>query len=178
MNWRKTSITVLFGLSGLVFGQESMNNSQSIKANFSAQSIQVYQENSQKKLEEFYEYLTFYSSETNAELKNQIKENIFSMVETDVEILDFTEINPKKIDLEEFLSKIEKQSYQFSIHSKTASSELGLNQWQNTYTLSVSQKEKTTDFKVNQIIYFEPKEKKFGTKTKIVWEVKLGGFKL
>ena len=96
------------------------------------------------------------------------------MVETDVEILDFTEINPKKIDLEEFLSKIKNKSYRFSIQSKPASSELGLNQWQNVYTLSVSQKEKTTDFKLNQIIYFEPKEKKFGSKTKTVWEVKLG----
>jgi len=171
----KVTLKLLFlFVSGVLFGQAVPESPKGIKANFSMRSIEAYQENSQNKLEEFYEYLSFYSSETNAELRNQIKENIFSMVETDVEILDFTEINPKKIDLEEFLSKIKNKSYRFSIQSKPASSELGLNQWQNVYTLSVSQKEKTTDFKLNQIIYFEPKEKKFGSKTKTVWEVKLG----
>ncbi len=178
MNWRKISITVLFGLSGLVFGQQSMDNSQSIKANFSAESIQAYQENSQHKILAFYEYLTLYSSEKNQNLKNQIKENIFSMSKADIEILDFTEINPGEIDLGIFLSKIENQFFQFEIKSSRDPGEVGFNKWTNPYVLSVSQNGKTLEFEVEQIIYFEPTEKQFGSKTKTVWEVKLGGFKL
>ncbi len=174
MNLKKIIISTLLVVSGLGFGQEAGFHQKGIQANFSQKSIAVYQKNSQNKLEEFYEYLTMYSSETNPELKNQIHTNILLLTHSEIEIPDFTETNPKKMDLEEFLSKIENKSYQFHIDSKPNSSEAGFNQWQNSYKLSVSRNNKTNDFKVNQIIYFEPKEKKFGSKTKTVWEVKLG----
>ncbi len=113
MNWKKISISTLLVVSGLVFGQDAGFNQKGIQANFSQKSIAVYQENSQNKLEEFYEYLTMYSSETNAELKNQIRSNILSLSNPKIEMLDFTESNPKKMNLEKFLLKIENQSYQF-----------------------------------------------------------------
>lgn len=174
MNLKKISIGVFILVSGYLSGQNAGFNQKGIKANFTQKSIEAYQENSQKKLEEFYEYLTMYSSETSPELKNQILSNIFKLTNQSIEVSDFTSDNPKKINLEELLSKIENQSYQFHIQSQSASTEIGFNKWQNSYVLSVSQKEKTVDFKIHQTIYFEPKEKKFGTKTKTVWEIKLG----
>lgn len=160
-------------LSALVFGQ-NLEIRQGIKANFSQKSIQAYQENSQNKLDEFYEYLTLYSTEKDVELKSQIRENISSMVESEMEILDFTRPVPVEIDLEGFLSKIEDQSFQFKIISGQNHGEVGMNHWMNSYVLSVSRNGKTSEFDVEQIIYFEPKEKQFGSKTKTVWEVKLG----
>lgn len=160
-------------LSALVFGQ-NLEIRQGIKANFSQKSIQVYQENSQNKLDEFYEYLTLFSTEKDVELKNQIRENIFSMVENEFKMPDFTQSDAAEISLEEFLSKIENQSFQFKVKSRQNPGELGMNHWMNSYVLSVSRNGKTSEFDVEQIIYFEPKEKQFGSKTKTVWEVKLG----
>src|SRR5690606_12528604 len=121
MNLKKISIGVFILVSGYLSGQGAGFNQKGIKANFTQKSIEAYQENSQKKLEEFYEYLTMYSSQRNPELKNQILSNIFSLVSSEnIEVLDFTAGKPKKINLEEFLSKIENQSYQFHIESQSA----------------------------------------------------------
>ena len=81
MKLKKLSIASLFLLSGILFGQAVPESPKGIKANFSMRSIEAYQENSQNKLEEFYEYLSIYSSETNEELKKQIRENILAMAD-------------------------------------------------------------------------------------------------
>ena len=174
MNLKNIYIVLLIFISGITFGQDAGINSQSIKANFSTKNIQAYQENSQNKLDEFYEYLSLYSTENDENLKSQIRENIFLMVEIGIEIPDFTEPNLVKIDLAKFLFKIENQSILFKIKSDQNPTEAGFNQWTNPYVLSVSRNGKTSEFEVEQIIYFEPKEKKFGSKTKTVWEIKLG----
>lgn len=174
----KTVLQLLFlFLSGLALGQ-NLESPQGIKANFSQKSIETYQENSQNKLDEFYEYLTLYSTEKDVELKNQIRENIFSMVENEFKMPDFTQPNPNEISLEEFLPKIENQSFQFKVKSRKNPNELGRNQWTNHYVLSVSRNETTSEFEVEQTIYFEPQEKQFGSKTKTVWEMKLGDVQL
>ncbi len=160
-------------LSALSFGQ-NLEIRQGIKANFSQKSIQVYQDNSQNKLDEFYEYLTLYSTEKDVELKSQIRENIFSMVNGEVQIPDFSKADSDKISLGEFLSEIENKSFQFKIKLHQNPDELEMNQWTNPYVLSVSRNETNSEFEVEQIIYFEPKEKQFGSKTKTVWEMKLG----
>src|SRR5690606_8736952 len=143
-------------------------------ANFSAKSIGAYQENSQNKLDEFYEYLTIYSREKSPGLKEQISSNIMYLTKNQITLPYFTEAQPNEIDLETFLFKVENKSYQFNIESGRSSDEIGFNQWVNSYVLSVSQKGKTIEFELEQTIYFEPKEKEFGNKTKTVWEVKLG----
>lgn len=164
-------------LSGLVLGQ-NIESPQGIKANFSQKSIQVYQENSQHKLDEFYEYLTLYSTENDEELKNQIRENILSMAEAEMVTPDFTDAANTNIGLEEFLSKIENRSYRFEIKSRQIPGEVGQNHWANPYVLAVSQNGETSEFEVEQTIYFEPIEKKFGSKTKTVWGIKLGDIEL
>ena len=174
MKLKKINIVGLILFSGFGFGQTLPISSEGIQSNFSAKSIGAYQENSQNKLDEFYEYLTMYSAEKDAELKEQIRENIISLTKNQISIPNFTKAQSSEIDLETFLSEIENQSYQFSIKSGKSLDEIGFNQWVNSYVLWVSRKEKTIEFELEQIIYFEPKEKQFGNKTKTVWEVKLG----
>lgn len=174
MKLKKISIASLFFLSGILLGQAVPESPKGIKANFSMRSIEAYQENSQNKLEEFYEYLSIYSSETNEELKKQIRENILAMADVGVRFRDFTESTQPEISLVEFLSKIENKSYRFEIKSRQISGELGLNEWVNSYVLVVTLNQTRSEFEVNQIIRFEPIEKKFGSKTKTVWEINLG----
>ena len=174
MKLKKISIASLFFLSGILLGQAVPESPKGIKANFSMRSIEAYQENSQNKLEEFYEYLSIYSSETNVELKKQIRENILAMADAQMRFRDFTKSTQPEIGFIEFLSKIENKSYRFEIKSGQNSGELGLNEWVNSYVLVVFHKKNRSEFEVNQIIRFEPLEKKFGSKTKTVWEINLG----
>lgn len=174
MKLKKLNRAVLILFSGVIFGQSLPDTSNKITANFSLESIRAYQENSQNKLDEFYEYLTLYSNEQNQELKKQIRENILTLTESGFSLPDFTNPNSDEISLEKFLSKIENQFYQFKIKSTKNSSEIGFNQWTNSYVLWVSQNKNSSEFDLEQIIYFEPKEKQFGSKTKTVWEIKLG----
>lgn len=178
MNYKVVSALFFLVFSGFVFGQTIPTAPQGIKANFSEQSIRVYQENSQNKLNEFYEYLSLYSTEKDENLKKQIRENLFLMVDNDFEIPDFTTDNQKEISLEKLLSKIENQNIQFKIKTGQTPTEVEINHWTNPYILRISQNGKTTEFKVEQTIYFEPKEKKFGSKLKTVWETKLGDLEI
>lgn len=171
-------ILTLLCMSELVFGQAAPAAPQGITANFSTNSIAAYQESSQNKIETFFEYLTLYSAEKNSELKKQIRENILLMTDSDMELPDFTASTSAEIGLETFLSTIENQSIQFNIKSSQNSGETGINSWINSYILSVTQSGKTSDFKLNQTIYFTSDEKQFGSKTKSVWEIKLGDIEM
>lgn len=178
MKLKNLYIVLMIFLSGIAFGQEAGIHLKSIQANFSEQSIRVYQENSQNKLNEFYEYLSLYSAEKDESLKKQIRENLFLMVDNNLKIPDFTIENPKEISFEKLLSKIENQNIQFKIKIGQTPTEVEINHWINPYILRISQNGKPTEFKVEQTIYFEPKEKKFGSKLKTVWETKLGNLEI
>lgn len=171
-------ILTLFCVSELVFGQAAPTAPQGITANFSTKSIAAYQQSSQNKIETFFEYLTLYSAEKNSELKKQIRENILLTCDSDMKLPDFTALTSAEIGLETFLSKIENQSIQFKIKSGQNSGETGLNHWINSYALSVTQNGKTSDFELNQTIYFTSEEKQFGSRTKSVWEIKLGDIEM
>ncbi|MGB6094245.1 MAG: hypothetical protein WBF83_10855 [Moheibacter sp.] len=95
------------------------------------------------------------------------------MTENGIQIPDFLSENSKEIDLSEFLSKIENQLVLFEIKTLGNPGETKMNQWTNSYVLSVKTKDNSNNFKVKQIIHFEPKEKRFGSKTRTVWEMKL-----
>jgi len=171
-------ILTFFCISGLVFGQTLPSAPQGISANFSTKSIAAYQQSSQNKIETFFEYLTLYSAEKKSELKKQIRENISLMTDPDMKIPDFTTSFFAETELDEFLSRIENQSIQFKIKSRQNSGETGLNHWINSYALSVVQNGKTSNFELNQIIYFTSEEKQFGSRTKSVWEIKLGDIEM
>lgn len=172
---KKNLILLLLLISGCSFGQEAIRKPQGIKAEFSPKIIRAYQENSQDKITEFYEYLTLYSAEKDIGLQSEIEKNIYSVLDSeDLEMVDFT--NPEKsgIRLSEFLNKIRNGNYRFQIKSQQSSDEIGLNQWRNQYELSVSKNRAEWTYRVSQTVYFEVQEKSFGSKTKSVWEMKLG----
>src|SRR5690606_32423319 len=99
MNWKKINMAILISVSSIVCAQNIEASPQGIKANFSEKSILAYQENSQHKIAEFYEYLTLYSNEKNPELRKQIQSNILSMVSSkEIEVLDFTDSATNLID--------------------------------------------------------------------------------
>ncbi len=171
MRLKKISIATLICLSGFAFGQTLPESSQGIQVNFSQKSIQAYQENSQYKIVEFYEYLTLYSNEKDVELRNQIRENIYSLIDSkETELLDFTNPDLTEIEIDNLLSKILNRNYTFKIKPLESSEKVDLNQWTNQYELSVND----VTITINQIIYFKPVQKHFGSKTKTVWDMKLG----
>lgn len=175
MNLKKISITVLVVISGFLSAQQAqLEKPEGIKANFSQKSIEAHQGNSQKKLIEFYEYLTLYSKEKDSKLKQQILANIYSLVSSKTNLVfDLTDSVVKFIQLPELLTKIENQGYQFEISEIESSKNISLYEWENSYNLKIT-KGKDPQFKnVTQTIIFEPIEKHFGNKTKTVWEIKL-----
>jgi len=174
MNWKKINMAILISVSSIVCAQNIEASPQGIKANFSEKSILAYQENSQHKIAEFYEYLTLYSNEKNPELRKQIQSNILSMVSSkEIEVLDFTDSATNLIDLSELLEKIKNQDYKFEIDEMESSENISLYEWENSYQLKISKGENFQIRSISQCIIFEPLEKKFGKKSKLVWEMKL-----
>lgn len=175
MNLKKISVTIFVLISGYLSAQNAISEkSEGIKANFSQKSIEAHQENSQKKLVEFYEYLTLYSNEKDSKLKKQIEFNIYSLVSSkNNHVLDLTNSTVKLIELPELLIKIENQGYQFEISQIESSKNISLYEWKNSYHLKVTKGKDSQVKNVSQTIIFEPIEKYFGNKSKTVWEIKL-----
>ena len=174
MNLKKISIGVFILASGYLSGQDAGFNQKGIKANFTQKSIEAYQENSQNKLKDFYEFLSLYSHENNGELRKQIQSNILSMVSSEtMEVMDFTTSSIKLIALTELLKKIENQNYTFEISKIESSENISLYEWENFYQLKITKGNHSEIRKVSQAIIFEPLEKRFGNKSKLVWELKL-----
>lgn len=175
MKLKSISITVLLIVSGCLSGQNvSYESTQGIQANFSQKSIKAHQFNSQNKLKAFYEYLTLYSNEKDEKLKKQIQSNILSLVSSEnIEVVDFTNSNQSLIQLSELLSKIENEHYAFTIAQIESSENISSYEWENDYQLKIAKGNHSEIRKLSQTIIFEPLEKKFGTKSKWVWEMKL-----
>ena len=174
MNWKKINIAVLISVSGILCAQNIEASPQGIKANFSEKSILAYQENSQHKIAEFYEYMSLYSNEKNPELRKQIQSNILSMVSSkEIQVLDFTGSTTNLIDLSELLEKIKNQNYLFEIDEIKSSKNISSYEWGNSYKLKITKGKNTETRNISQSVIFEPLEKEFGTKSKLVWEMKL-----
>lgn len=175
MNLKKFSLTTFILISGFLSAQNAqVEKPEGIKANFSQKSIEAHQENSQKKLVEFYEYLTLYSKEKDSKLKQQIQSNIYSLVSSEnIEVMDFTNSNKIYIQLSELLRKIENENFQFEIDKIESSKNISLYEWKNSYNLNITKENNTQVINLSQAIIFEPIEKHFGNKIKTVWEIKL-----
>jgi len=162
-------------LSNMVLAQNINVESKSIKSNFENKNIVAYQANSESKVKEFYQYLSLYSQQTDSKLKEQIKANIFSLVENpSIEMIDLTIENDSKISLQDLLHKIENQNIKFEVLSTQTSSDIAQNHWQMNYKIQVKKDDDKSSKELQQIIYFEPINKQFGSKSKTVWSIKLG----
>lgn len=161
---------------GNAMGQAAMIKTTDIEKNFTQKSIAVYQQNSMNKISELYQYLTLYSDKnTAASLKKQLKDNIFSLFKSEnIKLFDFLSQEGKTIDLSLLLNKIENKSYEFNVKPPYNYSDPENNNWFTQYHLIVTNSFYEYNFIINQKIYFSPDEKSFGTKNKVVWDLKLG----
>ncbi|MFA7448467.1 MAG: hypothetical protein WCY77_08530 [Weeksellaceae bacterium] len=175
----KTRFLILANFILLSFSwAQSANHSQSIQGNFSSQNILAYQENSVSLVQNFYDYLTLYSNETDSELKLQIQENIRSIVHSSqFEIPDFTRNVQSTISLNEFLRKIENQKYQFQVENMKTPQSIQFDYWVNQYDLKIQGGNEVSTQRLEQVIQFRPIEKQFGSRSKTVWELKLSSIK-
>lgn len=174
----KYIIALLF-LSNSLLAQEAMSStavsSTSIKANFSAQSLEAYKESSFSKITDFYEYLQTYSDPASTDdLKTQVKAAIASLfLNKDIQVLDVTSPSLQLISIDQLLEKINRHSFKFEVKNNQNNAVYN-NYWLNSYTLEVRNTTALQTFKINQKVYFFPLQKQFGTAKKTVWSVQLG----
>ena len=170
----KYFIIILFFFCNCVLAQSSDNsvNRNSIKANFSAKAIEAYEENSFSKVNDFYQFLEIYSDKNSSEaLKNQLKENLKSLVVENVLVADL--FTSEKITLEKLLAEISSKGFKFEVKNmqKRATS---TNFWTNSYVLEIKNGTEIVRKNLVQRVYFYPEQKNFGTKKKDVWSIFLG----
>ena len=174
--WQKLFITICLGTSGILFSQDSSVRG-AIVMEFSASSIAAYQEGSQTKVYDFYNYLGLLTSpELSKNLKTQIKENIYTLFrDTSINIPDPTSDNLDKITLEQLLDTMEKRrKTTFTLVGMQSSPVTFADYWVNTFTLEIKTGTHKTTKTLQQKIYFHPEQKTFGSTTKEVWTLKLG----
>lgn len=155
--------------------QSVEHNNASIKANFSAEIINAYQESSNLKVEDFYYYLTLYSNvKTDSLLKVEVRKNILQLFENNnTSLIDFFSETKERIPLEVFLNKIENQNYVFEA-SKIKSSEVTNDYWITNYELKIEHNTLANKKHYQQQVIFKRIQKTFGSKTKEVWTIFLG----
>ncbi len=145
--------------------------STAISAQFSAQNIVAFQQKSNYKLNDLYDYFTLYSSAKNDSLKQQIKENITLQFKKN-ESIEIWYKN-EKITLEKFLQQIENKEITFEIsNEKTA---VLYTDFLVSYTITLRKPEKPSEnYNVKQKIYLLNEYKMFGETTKKTWNLYLG----
>ncbi len=167
---------LLFFFCNCILAQ-SFDNSISrtnIKANFSTEVLEAYEENSFSKVKDFYQFLEIYSDVNSSEaLKNQVKETIFYLYKNNSQVTDF--FGSEKITLEKLLENSKAKGLKFEVKNiqKEATSN---NFWTNSYTLKINDGKEIQQKKIYQKVYFYPEEKSFGSKKKEVWTILLGDF--
>lgn len=155
---------------------QQANTSSAIEREFSAPSINAYQERSQDRVQEFYAYLEYLTDPgISAGLKKQIETNIYHLFQTEtVSVVDFTSSQKTKISLEELLKKLKTSSKtKLALSSKTSTPVFG-EYWFEDYTLTISSAEETHSLQLRQKIHFIKENKAFGSEEKKVWQLQLG----
>ncbi|MGB3344499.1 MAG: hypothetical protein WBA61_11340 [Aequorivita sp.] len=167
---------ICLGTSGILFSQDSGVRG-AIAMEFSAPSIAAYQEGSQTKIYDFYNYLGLLTTpQLSQNLKTQIRENIYTMFrDTKINIPNPTSENSDKISLPQLLDAMEERGKTtFNVVGMLSSPVTFEEYWVNTYTLEIKTGAQKTTKTLQQKIYFLPEQKSFGSNTKKVWTLKLG----
>ncbi|MEZ4853355.1 hypothetical protein [Flavobacterium sp.] len=167
-------ITVLFFISFFGFSQSvATPKLLAIESNFSVESVKVYQNNANLKIEDFYNYLSLYSQEnTSEELKIEVKKNIFRLVENETILLsNFTIATDETILLLNFLAAINNKNYTFEVDAIQNTPSTEFNFWITNYQLKITQNKKVKIVNCSQKVFFKPVQKTFGSKQKEVWTV-------
>lgn len=177
MNKRVFTLLMLF-FTLTIFSQSAQTDVTSKKAigsNFSTQAVKAYQECAVLKIKDYYAFLEIYtSSATSDSLRIQLKTTIYNLFTSKkVWVIDITSTEKKNIKLDDLLQKIVNKNYTFKL-SDIENSIVAQDFWTTKYNLEVTQNKQSKVLELFSKIYFQPIEKRFGTKTKEVWALLLG----
>ncbi|RXR32615.1 hypothetical protein EQG68_07245 [Flavobacterium piscinae] len=175
---------LLFGLlffSFFGFAQNAGFSKKSMKANFSAETLQAYQESSFSKVNDFYEYAQLLTNPTiSNDLKEEIITAIFSLYKENynASIINFLSSEKEKISLAEFLKLLENEkNIQFKTKKKKEKVQFFNDYWINHYYLEIERNKQITIVEIKQKVFFSENLKSFGENQKEVWSVYLGEMK-
>lgn len=166
---------LLFSIYGLA--QDAGFSKKSMKATFSMEALQAYQESSFDKVNDFYEYAQLITNPTiSYDLKKEIKTAVHSLFkENDVSIINFLSSEREKISLAEFLNILENENnIRFQTRKKNEKVQFFNDYWINHYYLEIEQNKKITIIEIKQKVYFAENIKSFGENQKEVWSIFLG----
>lgn len=159
------------------FAQDAGFSKKSMKANFSVEVLQAYQESSFSKVNDFYEYAQLLTDQSIPnDLKYEIKSAIHSLYkEIDISIINFLSVKKEKISLTEFLNLLENEkSIRFQTRKKNEKVQFFNDYWLNHYYLEIERNKQITIIEIKQKVYFSENLKSFGENEKEVWSVLLG----
>lgn len=162
-----------------VFGkaQDTGFSKKSMKANFSMEVLNAYQESSFAKVNDFYEYAQLLTNPTiSNNLKAEIKTAVLSIYKkNDISILNFLSAEKEKVSLSKFLTLLEKEK-NIRFQPKKANDKVQFfnDYWINHYYLEIEQNKQITIIEIKQKVYFTENLKSFGENQKEVWSVYLG----
>lgn len=171
----KTAAYILFFILFFSNGKAQQSRvtkvKEEISLNFNNTQISAYQNSSISKFEQFIDYFNLLQESQDSELKNQLKENIYSLFESqEIEIADFLSAN-EKIKLTQFLDKYQNSNKIIKIISPKSDVSVFENSWINRYQIEINSVKAVS---LRQIVSFQIQKKKFGKNSKEVWEIKLG----
>ncbi|MFB9078029.1 hypothetical protein ACFFLS_05085 [Flavobacterium procerum] len=170
-----------FGLlffSFTIEAQSSMGERRvTLDKQFSIDVLNAYQENSKSKIEDLFSYFQMLTDvNLDNQLKSQIAKNIYSLYKNENElVIDFTSNNFEKIPLKQFIQKLSNShSIFFKVSDEAQYNSVAYNFWKTNYTISITKAGTTARQKVIQKVYFDEKNKNFGSNNKFVYETHLG----
>lgn len=162
-----------------VFGkaQDAGFSKKSMKANFSMEVLNAYQESSFAKVNDFYEYAQLLTNPTiSNNLKAEIKAAVLSIYKkNDILIINFLSAEKERMSLSKFLTLLEKEK-NIRFQPKKANDKVQFfnDYWINHYYLEIEQNKQITIIEIKQKVYFTESLKLFGENQKEVWSVYLG----
>lgn len=170
-------LIVLLFFSWFGMAQDAGFSKKSMKASFSVETLQAYQESSFSKVNDFYEYAQLLTNPTiSNDLITEIKTAVHSLYKEDnVSIINFLSSKKEKISLAEFLNLLENEkNILFQTRKKNEKVQFFNDYWINHYYLEIERNKQITIIEIEQKVYFSENLKSFGENQKEVWSVLLG----
>jgi hypothetical protein len=149
----------------------------SMKASFSVETLQAYQESSFSKVNDFYEYAQLLTNPSiSNDLKKEIKTAVHSLFkENDASTINFLSSKKEKIALAELLNLLENEkNIRFKTKKRDEKVQFFNDYWINHYYLEIDRNKQITIIEIKQKVYFSEGFKSFGENQKEIWSVYLG----
>ena len=153
---------------------------QSLNQVFSANVLQVYQDNSKSKIEDLFSYFQLLTDASlTDDLKKEVVKNINLLYKNQNElVIDFTSESMDDIPLQQFIQKLLiSEPILFTISKETKFNSIDSNSWKSLFTVARTKSGIVKNINVNQKVYFTILQKIFGGNSKEVWVTYLGEMK-